>query len=99
MGQGSRLLGPFGMPEGGRVAVKGIGRRAIFPDQFLAIDRHNPHLLLGNRGTSWFLVFKIKDRIPSKRWRKRFAAATDCHRSGDGCGTSRRIEPFVTVCG
>ena len=51
MGQGGCPLEPFRMPEGGRVAVNDIGPRAIFTDQFLAVDRHDPELLLRNEAT------------------------------------------------
>jgi hypothetical protein len=53
MGQGGGPLGPFGMPEGGRVAVNGIRGGTIFANQFLAIHGYNPHLLLGNYAPYW----------------------------------------------
>ena len=53
MGQGSGLLVPFGMPEGGWITVDGIGGCIIATDHILAIDGHDAHLLLGNEATDW----------------------------------------------
>ena len=53
MGQGRRVLEPFGMPEGGRLAVKGIRHRAIFPNELLAVDRYDSELLLRNETRRW----------------------------------------------
>src|SRR5262245_37069639 len=53
MGQGGRALGPFGMPEGGRLAVQSICRHAIFSTLFLAVYGYDLYLPLGNDALPW----------------------------------------------
>ena len=51
MGQGGGPLVPFRMPHSGRIAVNGVRRRIIATDHILAIDRHDPKLLLRDEAT------------------------------------------------
>src|SRR5262249_56427374 len=53
MREGISAPGPCRMPEGGRVAVNGMRRGAIFAYLFLAIHGQDPHLLLGNETLPW----------------------------------------------